>query len=135
MIVNELAKQSGVPAHVVRYYSRIGLLKPKRDAYNGYKHFTDKDVTRIRFIRQAKSLGFTLGEIAEIFKAANRGDSPCPRVRVIIADRIVQNRKKFDEVLALQNRMEKACDQWKKMPDGIPDGKSICHLIESTGQL
>lgn len=135
MIVNELATRSGVPAHVVRYYARIGLLTPKRDAHNGYKHFTAKDVSRLRFIRLAKSLGFTLSEIREILRAANRGDSPCRRVRGIISDRIVQHRKELEHVRALQDHMEKACTQWRAMPDRVPDGNSIWHLIESTEEF
>ena len=56
---------------------------------------------------------------------------PCPRVREILMTRIKENRSHLEELMALQSRMEQALEQWKKMPDGVPDGHSVCHLIES----
>ena len=61
--VKALSKHSGVSEHAVRYYSRIGLLKPSRNPDNGYRLFDRTDVTRLRFIRHAQNLGFSLSEI------------------------------------------------------------------------
>ncbi len=133
MIVNELARRAGVAPAVVRYYTRIGLLAPVRDAHNGYKRFRDRDISRIRFIREAKSLGYTLSEIRQILRDAEQGRSPCPRVREIIVHRIEENREKIEAALRLQERMEQALRQWDTMPDGVPDGHTVCHLIESAG--
>jgi MerR family Zn(II)-responsive transcriptional regulator of zntA len=129
--VTVLARRAGVTPDAVRHYVRIGLLKPERDPRNGYKRFTDADVRRLRFIRQAKSLGYTLPEIAEIFAHAERGQSPCPRVRELIGHRIGENRRLVDDLVALQDRMERALERWRTMPDGVPDGDSTCYLIES----
>jgi len=129
--VNELAKRTGVTPDTVRHYVRIGLLKPRRNPGNRYKLFTDTDVRRLHFIRQAKSLGYTLDEIAQIFRDSCRGSSPCPRVRKIIQNRIAENYARLVELNALQRRMEDALERWKAMPDGVPDGESVCHLIES----
>ena len=81
MIVSELAQQAGIPAHVVRYYARIGLLKPNRHPDNGYKLFRRDDVHRIHFIKQAKDLGFKLNEIEELLNKAYQGRSVCSDVR------------------------------------------------------
>jgi len=131
LTVNELAVQSNAPAHVVRYYARIGLIEPAGQQDNGYRLFTGKDAKKLRFIRMAKQLGFTLNEIKSITQHADRGESPCEDVRKIIQNHIEENRVKLDEMLQLQNRMELALSQWKNMPNGIPDGNSVCHLIES----
>ncbi len=130
LTVNELALQSAVPAHVVRYYIRIGLVQAESQQENGYRLFTKKNVSRIRFIRMAKHLGFTLNEIKQIISHAVEGESPCEDVRAIIELRIEENRVKIEEMLALQQRMEAALTQWQAMPDGVPDGDSVCHLIE-----
>jgi MerR family transcriptional regulator, Zn(II)-responsive regulator of zntA len=132
MTVGELARAAQVPAHVVRYYARIGLLHPTRHPYNGYKLFSPSESRRIQFIRQAQTLGFSLSEIADIFAQGAVGHSPCPRVRDILKQRIEANRKKLDELASLQSRMEAALEKWAAMPDGVPDGESVCHLIEST---
>jgi DNA-binding transcriptional MerR regulator len=135
MTVLELAKKSGVAAHVIRYYARIGLLHPAYHSRNDYKIFADSDVARVRFVRQAQSLGYTLREIAQIFEESLRGKSPCPRVREIIKRRIKENQDKLDTLVQLQTRMEQALAQWSKMPDGVPNGNTVCHLIESVAKM
>lgn len=132
--VNDLAVQSRVPAHVVRYYTRIGLIHPEGQQENGYRLFSPENTNRLRFIRLAKQLGFTLNEIKEITQHADMKESPCQEVRQIIQARIVENRQKIEEMMKLQTRMELALEQWQDMPDGIPDGQSVCHLIESIGE-
>lgn len=131
MTVLELARKSGVSPHVVRYYTRLGLLRPLSNPQNGYRMFTEPDVARLKFIRKAQSLGFTLKEITQIFKESSRGESPCPNVRRIIERRIEENREALNELMKLQTRMEQALVRWSKMPDGVPDGNTVCHLIES----
>ncbi len=134
MTVAELARAAGVTPDVVRHYSRIGLLQPRRDRHNGYKLFTHRDLARLLFIRRAKHLGFTLADIRQILGDANQGRSPCPRVRQIIEHRIADNRRRLQEMLELQARMERALDEWRGLPDGAPDGDSVCYLIESMSE-
>lgn len=133
LTVSQLATQSDLPAHVVRYYTRIGLIQPDDTRDNGYRLFRPATVQRLRFIRHAKQLGFTLSEIRALLAHAAHGNSPCPDVRRIIQQRIDENRRKIDAMLALQQRMEQALSHWRDMPDGVPDGHSVCHLIESEG--
>jgi len=128
--IGELAKRTSVTVDTIRYYTHIGLLTPCRDLANGYHLYSNVDVQRVHFILRAKRLGYTLKDIDEIMHEARQGRSPCPRVREIIVARIVENRQKLDELNALQERMEMALQHWKSMPDGIPNGESVCHLIE-----
>lgn len=131
--VSELANLADVTQDAVRHYVRVGLLTPERDEGNGYKLFSQKDVQQVRFIRQAKQLGFSLQEIKQIFQQSGQGDSPCPLVRELLQQRIIENQKKIAALIALQSRMEGALEQWQSMPDGIPNGDSVCCLIESLG--
>jgi len=131
LLVNELAKQCEVTTDAIRYYTRLGLLKPERNTENDYRLYNEADMKKIKFITMAKHLGYTLNEITQIFQECEKGKSPCPRVREIIQHRIVENRKKIDQTLQLQKHMEKALASWKDMPDGVPDGHTICLLIES----
>lgn len=132
MTAQTLADLGGVSAENVRYYTRRGLLKPVRNPRNRYRLYRESDIARLRFIRQAKNLGYKLGEIAKIFAESNRGESACPLAREIIANRIADNRKRLNEMLELQTRMEAALYQWEKLPDKSPDGHTVCYLIEST---
>jgi len=126
-----LAKKADVPVFTVRHYTRIGLLNPSRRESNGYKIYSDSDVKLLRFITNAKELGFTLKEIAEILNKSDHGESPCPIVREILEKRIKENRQKIKKMQKLQKKMEKAQSDWRKMEDALPNGHSVCHLIES----
>jgi DNA-binding transcriptional MerR regulator len=132
---NILAKKSNVSLFTVRHYTRIGLLKPSRNTSNGYKIYQPSDTTRLRLIVAAKALGFTLHEIAEILDEAVRGNSPCPLVREIIERRIEENRRKIEELKKLQKKMENALKDWKQMDNSMPNGDSVCHLIESVAEV
>lgn len=134
MRVSELARSAGVTSHAVRYYARLGLLSPAKDAGNGYRRFDGADLDRLRFVRRAKHLGFQLDEIVQILGMSDRRDTPCPVVRDIVERRIVETRKRLAEMQALQSRLEHALALWAQMPDGEPDGRAVCELIEATGE-
>jgi len=132
---NTLAKKANVPVYTIRHYTNIGLLKPVRDPGNGYKVYQFSDTTRLRFILAAKNLGFTLTEISHILDEAKHGNSPCPLVRDIIKLRIEENQRKIKELKQLQKKMESAVSNWSEMQNSIPNGDSVCHLIESVAEM
>lgn len=131
LTVSELSKAAQVTPETVRHYVRVGLLTPERHPASNYRLFSSGDIKKVRFIRQAKGLGFSLSDIQLIFEHSDRGRSPCPAVREIIQERIKKNRVRLDELNTLLRRMDEAVEQWKTMPDGEPDGDAICYLIES----
>jgi len=66
MKIGELAKRAEVPIDTVRYYEREGLIPPPVRRASGYRDYLEVDVDRLRFMRRAKNLGFTLHEIREL---------------------------------------------------------------------
>lgn len=66
MKIGELAKRAAVPIDTVRYYEREGLIPPPVRRASGYRDYLDADVDRLRFMRRAKGLGFTLHEIRDL---------------------------------------------------------------------
>lgn len=131
MYVTEIARRSGVSADTVRYYSKIGMLKPGTNENNGYHTYGNRDVRRLRFIRAAKALGFTLSEIRKIFSDAESGQSPCPRVRALIEKHIEETEARLAELTVLRQKMQQALQAWKHMQDQEPTGDSVCALIEA----
>ena len=67
----------------------------------------------------------------QILGHADHGDSPCPMVRDLLAARLPDIHARIRELQALATRMERALETWRDMPDGTPDGHSLCRLIES----
>lgn len=126
-----LARSADVSLFTVRYYTRIGLLKPSRDLRNGYKIYKRSDKDRLKFITAAKDLGFTLAEIEDILDNAAHSKTPCPMVRDVVQKRIEENKQKIRELKRLQKRLESAAEMWKGMKNSTPDGHSVCRLIES----
>jgi len=133
LTVSELAKLAQVTPDAVRHYIHVGLITPEQRSEKGYRLFGEGDVKRVKFIRQAKELGFTLADIREIFDHSCRGLSPCPAWN-IIRQRIDENSSRLAELNALQKRMNEALERWKTIPDGEPDDDAICYLIESVAE-
>ena len=66
MNIGTLAQQSGVNPKTIRYYEDIGLLRPAARRDNGYRHYADADVATVRFIKRARTLGFSTQDVAKL---------------------------------------------------------------------
>lgn len=126
-----LAQTSGETIHSVRYYARIGLVRPDAVEANGYRRFGPQALRRIAFIRRAQRLGFTLEEVGGFVADAERGRSPCPRVRRLLDERLPVIAAQLAESAALLERMQQAQRRWKRRADAVPTGEEICRLIEA----
>jgi DNA-binding transcriptional MerR regulator len=129
--VHELAAAANVSRDTVRHYTRLGLIEAEKDPLNGYHRYTQKALQRIRFIKLAQGLGFKLQDAEFILSYANKGDTPCPQVRELIARRLADCAGQLHSLTQLFNRMQHALEDWQSMPGGTPTGHSICRLIES----
>jgi len=69
--IGQLAKRAGVAIDTVRYYERNQLLQPAGRLESGYRRYGETELKRLRFIRRAKTLGFSLGEIRELLALSN----------------------------------------------------------------
>ncbi|QBM18750.1 hypothetical protein MARI_28920 [Marinobacter sp. JH2] len=130
MKVKELATAAGVTPDTVRFYTREGLLRPSRNPDNNYQYYDAEDLRRLRFARKARQLGFSLPEIRQILEQADEHHSPCPMVRDVFEQRLAEVEREIAELQQLRTRMASALSAWQEMPDGTPDGHTICQLIE-----
>ena len=73
LTIGQVARSAGVGVETVRFYERQGLLAEPPRRRSGYRQYTGEVVGRLRFIRRAKALGFSLSEIGELL--ALRGDT------------------------------------------------------------
>jgi DNA-binding transcriptional MerR regulator len=128
MRVREFAARAAVAPHVVRYYMRIGLLRPRRTA-NRYANFGESDLRRLAFVRRAQRLSFTLDEIRGLLAMYDAGQAPCPEVRIIGHRRRAEKAAELRELSKLHDRISKALGRWRRMPDGSPHDPDICPLI------
>src|SRR5947208_5062987 len=81
LTIGQLAPQGGVGIETVRFYERQGLLEEPARKESGYRQYTEDVVARLRFIRRAKELGFSLKEIAELIALRLDASTTCADVR------------------------------------------------------
>ena len=84
--ISDLAREGGVGVETVRFYQRKGLLDAPDGNAPGGRHYGSGDVRRLRYIRQAQTAGFTLGEIAELIDLDRKDDRA--RAREMARERI-----------------------------------------------
>lgn len=77
----KLAKEGGVNVETIRYYERHGLLPKAPRTPSGYRKFSADYVIRLRFIRHAQELGFTLKEVKDLLALRVKHGSSCAAVR------------------------------------------------------
>jgi MerR family transcriptional regulator, Zn(II)-responsive regulator of zntA len=128
--VTELARKADVTPTTVRYYARMGLLKPDRERGNGYRRFSGTDLRRVNFVRRAQALGLTIGDAKAILQTVDHGDSPCPQVRKLVAQRLTEVRARLAELQAMERRISAALETWSELDDASPESDEFCPLIE-----
>ncbi len=100
--IGELAEQSHVNLQTIRYYEREGLLpKPARLA-SGYRAFSPDHVRRVRFIKRAQELGFSLKEIKELLSIRVDARSDCSAVQRLAKARLADIDQKIRALQAMR---------------------------------
>ena len=98
MHIGQLAKQAGVPIDTVRYYERNGLLPEPPRRESGYRDYATSDVERLRFVRRAKGLGFTLAEIRELLSLSAHRDHDMAAMKAAAATKLADVEHRIAEL-------------------------------------
>lgn len=114
MRIGELSKKSGFKVEALRYYETQGLLEPASRTDAGYRKYNDESLKQLGFIKQAKSVGFSLNEISELLTLrVERDQRSCGDVKTIAEQKIEQIDAKLNELnkmrLALHKITEACC--------------------------
>lgn len=128
--VADLAREADVTPATVRYYARTKLIHAAREPDNGYRCFSWADVHRVQFIRQAQSLGLTIGDIKTVLESVDHGDVPCHQVKSLVEERLVTIQERIADLQATEKRIRRATSTWEHMQDQTPMKGELCPLIE-----
>lgn len=104
LTIGKVARLAGVGVETIRYYEREGLIEEPPRRASGYRQYTGEAVARLRFIRRAKELGFSLREIKELLELRLAPDTTCADIRRKARAKIAD----IDERIATLERMKKA---------------------------
>jgi len=114
MTIGQVAKQAGVGIETVRFYEREALIAKPARSPSGYRQYAPEVVRRIRFIRHAKELGFTLREIKELLGLRVAPDGQRDQVRVLAKAKIEdieQRIHKLQEIKRTLSTLVCDCEQ------------------------
>lgn len=101
-----LAKAASVNIQTVRFYDREGILKPISRTDSGYRIYNMEGLMRLKFIIQAKELGFSLNEIRDLLSLRIRSAQACDRVRKKAQDKISDIQNRITQLRKLERTLE-----------------------------
>ncbi len=101
MTIGRLATETGVRVETIRYYERVGLLTAPARSDSGYRLYDRDGVRRLKFIRQARMLGFSLAEVGTFFRMM-AGDAGCEEVKSLTEQHLLAIRTRIAELQRLE---------------------------------
>jgi len=131
VFIGKVAKAVGVSVHAIRYYERLGLLPPAHRTESGYRVYPSDAVERLRFVRQAQALGFTLEEIKEILRLRYTGQSPCNCVRGMLEKKLEQVERQIVDLARFRRNLHRILEGSRNAPRLPHTASTLCPIIQS----
>ncbi len=116
--IGEIANAVGVATSTLRYYEREGLLKPAQRSPAGYRLYDPQAVERLRFIRAAQSVGFSLEDIKALLALDER--TSCKQVQDLIQARLDVVARRIAELKRMQRTLISAINRCRTSRKGCP---------------
>jgi DNA-binding transcriptional MerR regulator len=111
--IGKLAEACCVSRDTLRHYERKGVLKAGRST-NGYRTYPEKALARVKLVRRALAVGFTLDELSTVLKVRDQGGAPCRRVRQLAAEKLAAVESQLSDLLALRDELRSSLKDWDR---------------------
>lgn len=132
MRIGELGEKANLSTKTIRYYEDIGILpEPERTA-SGYRDYDEAALERLRFIKAAQAVGFSLGEIKEVLAFGDRGEAPCMHVTQLMEERIRNLSQHIRGLERMRAELKHLVGKARTLP--VRHAGTFCHIIESVGR-
>jgi len=123
LLTGELARLAGISPDTLRHYERKGLLaRPARSA-NGYRRYSTDALDRVRLIRSALSVGFTIDELSRVLKERDKGGAPCRKVRELARVKLEETELQLSQLIALRDDLRALLARWDELLSASANGK------------
>ncbi len=139
MSIGQVAREAGVGVQTLRYYEREGLLEEPARRASGYRMYQQTAIQRVRWIRRAKTLGFSLHEIRDLLALRDNPESTRGDIRARAKEKIDDLHQKIAEMTQIRDELcalVRACDGGDAPLEGCPilealeeDSASSCHQL------
>lgn len=127
LTIGGLAGQAGVNVETVRFYQRKGLLAQPPRAHGSIARYTTGDLSRIRFIKSAQRLGFSLDEVAELLRLED--GTHCADARQLASRKLFDVRERLDDLTRIEAALTELVGRC-----GSSRKRISCPLIEALRQ-
>ena len=125
----ELARWLDVSADTLRHYERKKVLRTPRRLANGYRQYSSEALERVRLVRRALAVGFTLDELAKILEARDHGGTPCRSVRAAAAAKLKSVEAQLRDLNKLRKELRDLLKEWDALLANSQPGERV-HLLE-----
>jgi Cu(I)-responsive transcriptional regulator len=105
--IGDAAAAAGVSAKMIRHYEEIGLIPKAKRTYSGYRTYSENEVHVLRFIRQARGLGFSIKQISELLGLWQNSRRSSATVKTLALEHIGELEEKIREMLAMKATLER----------------------------
>jgi DNA-binding transcriptional MerR regulator len=109
---SELARLTGVSTDTLRHYERKGVLGIPARSQGGYRLYPPEAVGRVRLVRRALAIGFTLHDLAAVLSERDRGGAPCRNVRALVAERLAELETRLGDLAELRDELRLLLRDW-----------------------
>ena len=130
LTIGKLARQAGLGVETLRYYERRGLIEPERRTDSGYRLYHADARQRLRFIRRAQALGFSLDEVAELLSLSDRPEKSAAEVKQLARAKIADIETR---ILDLE-RMKSALSELEVQCPGHAGTTAECPILAALNQ-
>lgn len=126
LTIGKVAKLAGVGIDTLRYYERQGLIDPAERTGSNYRVYEKDAILRLRFVKRAQELGFTLTEIKELLGLRADGDASCADVRDRALAKVANLEDRIRSLQAMRRTLAKLAEQC------VGEGPfSVCPILEA----
>ncbi len=126
--ISELAAQTGLSAHTIRFYEKHGLINASERSEAGYRYYSDADIRRAEFVKTARNIGFSLDDIGQLLSIRLDKDShSCQEVTDITQHKLNEVNAKIAELSMMQQTLERLLESC----GGGPENATHCSIIEA----
>jgi DNA-binding transcriptional MerR regulator len=126
----ELARRAGVSTDALRHYERVGVLPAPERTVGNYRVYPAGALKRVQMVRRALAFGFSLAELAGIFRVRDHGGTPCRAARELGRAKLVDVEQRLVELTGLRTQLKKMLRDWDKRLARV-SGTEWARLLEA----